>query len=224
MYQVDKRIHRHKKLQRLAIALLVLVVLATFVYWLFHLRITPKQDIRNSAPVSTNYNVQTVSKIQVEKPELHMELPSGWKEISYAPSPTAPKYGFKSESKDAQQIELYLDNPPLAMAVNKVIVVNAAGDGLGYDAVSDNCTTFTGPLKPGDTGNLPGKWQGMDFICDMGNYQRAVVGTISKDGVNQVNITGPTIGTHKFFIAYTDNNINPDYTVFYNILRSLNFK
>ncbi len=223
MYQVDRRMHHHNKLRRFLRVLVPLLLLALIVFLLYNLRITPEQNIKNSPPVSQNYKATEAAKIKVEKPELRFELPAGWKELSYEKSPTAPRYGFRN-AQIAQQLEVYIDNPPVNMAINKAIVVSASGDGLAYDAVSDNCTTYTGPLKAGQTGNLPAKWQGTDFICDMGNFQRAVVGTVSKDGINFVNINGPTIGQHKVFFTYTDNNNNPDYSVFYDILRSLHFK
>lgn len=223
MYQVDKRAHRHRRLRRFLRVFLPLLILAIIIYLLFNLRITPEQNIKNSPPVSQNYTATEVTKLKVDKPELRFELPAGWKEITYEKSPTAPRYGFRSVQM-AQQLEIYIDNPPVNMAINKAIVVSASGDGLSYDAVSDNCTTYTGPLKQGQTGNLPAKWQGIDFLCDMGNYQRAVVGTVSKDGINRISVTGPTIGQHKVFFTYTDNNNNPDYSVFYDILRSIHFK
>lgn len=224
MYQVDKRIHHHRGIRRTILLIVSLLLFGLIIYALFHIRITPKQDIQNSPPVSTNYNATEAAKVAVDKPELKMELPSGWREISYAKSPTAPRYGFKSPSAQAQQLELYIDNPPVNMAVNKVIAVSASDNGIGFDAVSENCTTFTGQASQGKTGGVPAKWRGLDFICDVGNYQRAVVGIISKDGMNQLKITGPAIGEHKFFLTYTDNNNNPDYSIFANILKSIRFK
>lgn len=223
MYHVDRRAHRHKRLIRTGLIAAIALLIALLLYILFNIRIEPKQEIRNTPAVSRAYKAVQATKIVVDKPEFKLELPPGWKEISYEKSPTAPKYGFRNPGA-AQQLEIYIDNPPVNMAINRAIVVDAAGDGLSYDAVSDNCTTYTGPLKQGQTGNLPAKWQETDFMCDMGNYQRTVVGTVSKDGINFVNITGPTIGAHKVFLTYTDNNNNPDYSVLYDILRSVHFK
>jgi hypothetical protein len=155
-----------------------------------------------------------------------MELPSGWKEVSPGAGSTAPDYSFRSPTEQAQLLDVYLRVLPTNMAINKAIAVSPQGDGLTYDSVSDNCTTFTGVAGSAQraAGPVVARWQGIDFICDTGNYARAVVGTVSKEGINQVTGTGPATGAHKIFIAYTDNNINPDYSVLYAILGSLHFK
>jgi hypothetical protein len=122
-------------------------------------------------------------------------------------------------------MQIYIDNPPQSFGINKAIAVSASGNGIVYDSVSDNCITYTDVSKRDPaTGFATAKWQGIDFYCDIANYARAVVGTVSKDGFNYFNATGPNFGTHKVFITYTDNNISPDYSVLYEILDSLQFK
>ncbi len=120
MYQVDRRAHRHKRLTRIVLAVLVILVIGLVLYLLFHIQITPKQEIRNTPPVSTAYKASEVKKVLVDKPELKLELLAGWKEISYEKSPTAPKYGFRNP-ETARQLEIYIDNPPVNMAINILI-------------------------------------------------------------------------------------------------------
>lgn len=205
---------------------LAVLLFAGVVYWLMHLRIVPEQKIRNTPPVSNNYKSDSSAKVVVDKPMFKLELPKDWREVKTNNNiSTPPIYSFSSPSDQAQLLEMYIDSLPTGMAVNKAIVVTAQGDGLSYDSVSDNCTTFTeASLKNPQTGNAPARWQTTNFICDMANYARAVVGTMSAEGVNQVTVSGPSTGTHKLFITYTDNNISPNYNTFYDILRSLHFK
>ncbi len=225
MYHVDRRIHRHQKLRKRAGWLLVAIFIALAVYGILHLRVTPKQNVYNSPPSSRSYQPGTLAKVTINKPELTLELPSGWTEESIPQSRTSPRYSMHSPPAEARQLQIYIDNPPQSFGLNRAIAVSASGNGIVHDSVSDNCTTFTDVSKRDPvTGFATAKWQGIDFYCDVANYARAVVGTVSKDGFNYFNATGPTFGTHKVFITYTDNNISPDYTVFYDILDSLHFK
>jgi len=201
-------------------------MLGGLIYGLMNLRIVPEQNLRNAAPVSKGFQINSKTKVTIDKPLLKLELPVGWHEISTDKKVAAtPTYSFASPSADAQIMDIYIDAVPTTMAVNKAVVVSAQADGLGYDTVSDNCTNFTeSSLKDPRTATAPARWQTINFICDMGNYARAVVGTMSTEGINQVTVTGPTTGPHKLFITYTDNNISPSYSVLYEILRSIHFK
>lgn len=225
MYRLGRQAHRHRRGQRIAVGVFVVIIVVGLIYWLTNLRIAPTQQIKNAPSVSTGYNASGTTKVAIDKPEFTMELPGGWKERQVIASPTGPKYTFASPSSQSQVFDFYIDNPPTGMALNRAIAVDAQGNGLVYDRVSENCITFTDPKnKNAQTGNAPARWQETDFICDMGNSSRAVVGTISKDGINQVAVTGETIGNRRIFITYTDNSISPNYTTLYDILGSIKFK
>ena len=225
MYRFDKRAHRHKRAQRRFVSIAVFCSIVGAIYLLMHLRIEPQQEVHNAPSVSRGYVANKATKLSIDKPLFHMELPGGWKEISPVPGPTAPDYSFRSPSQQAQLLDIYMTYIPANMALNKAIVVTGQGNGLGYDLVSDNCTTFTDPSKTNlATKTVQARWQGTDFICDVGNFARAVVGTVSTEGINQVTITGVQAGSRKLFISYTDNNIDPDYSILYAILGSLHFK
>ena len=102
-------------------------------------------------------------------------------------------------------------------------MVSAKDAGMDHENVSDNCATFT-PATNAATGVSTGKWQGTNFLCDEGNYERDVVGTASAQGINTLTLTGSTTGSHKVFLVYTNNNINPDFSVLYGILESFKLK
>lgn len=225
MYRLGKQIHKHRRIQRFIIILLLVLFFVALVYWLMHLRIAPTATIRNDTPVSKNYTSSQDAKITVTKPELKMELPGGWVERKVIASPTGPRYTFAAPTGKAQVLDIYIDNPPTNFAINKAIVVSAQGSTLTHDYVSENCVTFTDPkYKNPQTGFAPARWQEIDFICDMANANRQVVGTISRDGMNQVGTTGLSGATHKVFMTYTDNDITPSYSTLYDILSSMQFK
>lgn len=226
MYRLGKQTDKHRRGRRIIIGAVGIVLFGAISYALMNLRIAPEQQIRNASPVSKGYTATQTAKVSIDKPLFKLELPAGWKEIpTDNNSPTAPRHSFRGPERDAQFFDLYIDNPPVNMVVNRAVVVSGQGDGLAYDNVSENCITFTdSSLKNPQTGQAPAKWQTTNFICDMANSARAVVGTMSTDGMNQVTVTGPTVGAHKLFIAYTDNNISPNYSTLYDILGSLHFK
>ena len=224
MYRFGKQIHKHRRGKRTIVVVLMIGMFALLVYWLMHLRIAPTATIQSSPPSSKNYDSATQAKITVTKPEFTVQLPTGWLERKVTASPTGPRYTFSAPTPQTKILDIYIDNPPTNMAINNAIVVSTQGDGLTHDRVSDNCTTYTDPKsKNVQTGNAPARWQEIDFICDMGNVERQVVGIISHDGMNQVKVTGPS-GTHKVFMTYTDNKISPDYTILYDILNDIHFK
>lgn len=226
MYRLGKQTDKHRRGRRVVLVGVLLIVVAAMIYGVMHLRILPDQEIRNAPPVSNGTSTDDNKKVTIDKPLFTMELPAGWREIAVNTSmPIPPKFSFRSQSKQSQVLDLYIDTLPTTMAVNRAIVVSGQGDGLSYDTVSDNCTTFTeSSLTDPRTGTAPGKWQTINFICDMANAARAVVGTMSTEGINQVTVKGPKSGSHKFFMTYADNNISPNYSTLYAILGSLHFK
>ncbi|QQS19963.1 hypothetical protein IPL85_00670 [Candidatus Saccharibacteria bacterium] len=224
MYQYNKRTHKHTKLKRRVIWISLAVLSIGIVYGLFQLRIAPKQDVRNPSSLSNAFKASTEEKVTFSKPELQFEATSGWKETPVPQSDISPRYVYKNV-KNAQILEIYLNNPPQGRAVNKVVVVRSEDGALTHDAVSDNCVTFTDSNKKNlQTGISPAKWQQVDFLCDMANHSRAVVGAISSDGLNTILVTTASGKTYKLFFTYTDNNINPDYNTFYDILTSMTFR
>jgi hypothetical protein len=79
--------------------------------------------------------------------------------------------------------------------------------------------TLSSSAKP-----TPGKWQGVNFICDLPNYLREVAGTGSADGINMVSVTGPAGGKHAYFFTYTDHTVQPDFSIFRTIISSFQAK
>jgi hypothetical protein len=206
---------------------LVLVLLVAGGWLAYKKYIRPNTVINQSAAV--------VSVVALAKPTSHtfdlgiftIQLPTNWQQVA---GTTQPYHIFRFEgglgTPDEQQLEIYQDTIPETFAVNEVLAVSAAGDRLGpIGEASDNCSNFTktgsGVATPAGT---PAKWEDTNFLCDLNNPERGVVGTSSSDGINTVVLTGSKSGTHTFFFAYTDNSISPDYTDFYNALASFRLK
>ena len=60
----------------------------------------------------------------------------------------------------------------------------------------------------------------VEFLCDMANPQRNVVGTGSTDGLNTVKVSDQMGTQHRYFITYTENNSKPDYSIFIAAINS----
>jgi hypothetical protein len=225
-YHLDRRTHRYRRARRRMIVTTVFVFFIALFYFLSNLQITPEQNITNDQTIVKPYDAAMAKLVPIDKPLFKLELPEGWTETKPDASMVpAPQYVFASSPKDQQVLRLYVDNVPSAMGINKALTVSARSDTLDHDSVSENCVNYT-ELSKKDvrTGLAPAKWQNIDFLCDVGNSQRPLVGAVSADGMNYVKLTGPTVGEHKLFIVYGDYSINPNYTTFYDILNTLHMK
>ncbi|MBP7857687.1 hypothetical protein KA016_01340 [Candidatus Saccharibacteria bacterium] len=224
MYQLDRQSHKHARLKKRLLWLLVILLSILLVYGLFRLRISPKQEIKASPSVSKSYGANAVKMQTFEKPDVLFQAPSGWKEVPVTQSVYTPKYMYMHNER-SQVLEIFIDNPPRGLGINKAVVVSGGSSTISHDIVSDNCSTFTEASKmDARTGLAPAKWQEVDFICDMANSTRAVVGTISKDGNNNFSVTTDTGKHYSVFVKYTDSSINPNYSTLYDILKSMRFR
>lgn len=154
-----------------------------------------------------------------------INLPSDWKLVMHY-TDGANRYAFQSsDTKIAgRMLDVYLDDLPTSLGINRALSVQANGNRVTpVGDVSDNCTTFTTPTVGAQADATPAKWNDVLFLCDLANYERDIVGTVSTDGINKVTLTGAD-GRHNMFFAYTDNNINPDFTIFLSALQSFRLK
>lgn len=223
-YRIGRR--RQRYIRRYGLATVLVVVIAAGVYALAHLHTLPRSVIHNAVGVQKDFQPEETAKVHIDKPLFTVDLPAGWKETAPTVRVNVPNYTFRSTNEDGQLLQVYLDNIPADLALNRVISVSAVGAGMGYDSVSDNCTQYTQAVtgQTSTTSTATAKWQDMEFTCDTGNFQRDVIGTISPDGPNEVTLTGPTAGPHKVFLVYTDNTVNPDFSTLYGILGSFKLK
>lgn len=227
MYQLGKRKRQYRRLRRLRKAVMILACVALVVfgcYKLLHLNIKPSAVIRNAPARTTQFNTPN-AKTHIDTSTFSVDLPAGWQTFNAVTNVTPPTASYRSNGEQIQMLSVYIDNIPSNLAVNRVVIVSSEGNGMSHGSVSDNCTSFTNPTSDEEQkGYADGKWQGTTFLCDVGNYERNVVGITSPEGVNEVTLTGDKSGRHKVFITYTDNAINPNFSVFYDILSSFKLK
>lgn len=227
MYTANKAIRKNRSSRkRMAITIFLIILVG----WGFQLYRQLAQEtetvIQNGSGTSRKYDIPSDKTIRFEEAVFTFELPDDWKKLPAEPGPYK-KFSYKSNLKNADNrfLDIYMDELPLTMAVNKTVAVQASSGKLTHGTASDNCLNFTG-AKTGEQKGLvvPAKWDGVDFLCDNDNTTRNVIGTSSPGSINQVQLVGPKTGTHKLFFTYTDNNYSPDYTIFYKVLDSFSLK
>jgi len=216
-----KRRHRH-------IAILVVVIVLAVVLSVIGTRALRAQTAISPPPPATNHSVSAPSMQtkHIDESLFSIDLPTDWK-LQQHQTTTGDIYIWINTAGNAgvRNITLYIDTPEPQLGVNRALFVQNNDNRLtAIKDVSDNCAGFTGPSASASSGTAPAKWNGADFLCDLANYTRDVVGTVSQDGINEVMITGPTAGRHSIFLTYTDNSSQPDYAIFINALQSLQLK
>jgi hypothetical protein len=217
-YHVDKvTSRRRRRLIRTGLLLGVIgIVVAGF--WVRH-EFQPQTVIHGTTPTSTYIGLLPTQVFHL--PSFQINLPKDWQQVT--PPTIHAAYSWRGATKEnnARSLDIYIDNIPVNFAVNRMLPLTANGSGVqATGGVSNNCSTFTlASTTDPRTGIAPSKWDGIDFLCDMANYVRNVVGTSSAEGVNTVSVAGPS-GTHKYFFVYTDHSGEPNYDTFTAALQS----
>jgi hypothetical protein len=160
----------------------------------------------------------------ITKGDVALELLTGWNETDppHTPQTIYSWRGGTGTNDESRRLDVYFDIMPTTLAVNRLLPVQANGDHLDVTGVtSDNCVNFTDKTAESvQTGRAPSKWGGVNFWCDVANYERDVVAVGSTEGVNTITLTGASKGSHKILLVYTDNSASPDYSIFVAIVRS----
>jgi hypothetical protein len=205
--------------------MVIFVCLGTGLYWLFKYGLKPDTKIKQSQGVVTNITFDSGKTKHIEQQNFSIDLPADWEVVGHDERPLSIfRYRGTGKKSSGRQLEIYEDTIPVNFAINRVLSIEASNNRLTLrGSVSDNCAEFTKDTAKGQVGTKA-KWQGIDFLCDLANYQRNVVGTSSPDGINSVMLHGPTTGTHHYFFSYTENSFNDDYSPFYSILQSFSLK
>jgi hypothetical protein len=224
VYQHQLHAHRsrrhHYKLWVLAVAVIVIGV----VLWLR----TLKSDTKITNGKATTSTIAGPATKKFDEPDFTINLPTSWTFIG-AQHDINNIYHFRSEiggDQGNRLLDVYEDSQLSKFAINRMVPVEADGASLTVSAteISDNCTAYTtGPAAQTTVGSIA-KWQGINFLCDMANPLRNVVGTGSPDGLNTVVLTGDLRGEHHYFFTYTENNNTPNYTIFTDALTSFQAK
>jgi hypothetical protein len=181
-----------------------------------------------AAVVSTVHDSRSAQK-HIDDPLFSFDVPHDWETFLPTDQTFATRsWRNTSDNKGVRVISLYLDSVPPNFAVNRAVAIQPEGNRMTVSGdVSDNCTAFTGSDQVGQasgSGKAPAKWQGVNFICDTGNYLRNVVGTGSTGTINTTKLTGPKTGAHNVFLTYTDSSASPSFSIFTDMLRSFELK
>jgi hypothetical protein len=219
VYQHQLHAHkvRRRHPRRWAAVILVLLIGGGIYGWTL---MKPNQQITNAAATTRKLSVENSTQ-NFKKGSFSIDLPKGWQFMGVQKD-IYTIYHFRSAQEGEQGnrlLDVYEDSSLPNFAVNRMLPVAATeNNGLNASAadVSDNCSAYT----TGDTAGRKtiaerAKWQGIEFNCDMANPLRNVVGTGSRDGLNTIKV-----GTHSYFLAYTDANYKPDYGIFVAAINS----
>ncbi len=223
MYQLGHRPKHHYI--RLAVIVCILAGLVVGGVMGARQLLQPSTVLNQSNAVVKNVPISSTQTKHIIKGNVSFDVPSTWQEhINTGGTSPLPLVTWQGTVKDdrARWLDVYIDDIPTNLAVNHLLPVEADGDHLNaIGTTSDNCVNFTDKTAASTrTGTASAKWNGVNFLCDIGNYERDVVAIGSDEGMNMVTLTSQTTGKHRILLVYTDNSPNPDYTTFAQIVKS----
>jgi hypothetical protein len=208
----------------------VTVVIAGVCVGLFILfsHFQPKSKVVKGKAVSVPQLVTYVPVITIKEPTYTMQLPSDWVQVASADYPNDHSVTWQATAKyyDDRILQIYVDTIPSTLPVNAELPIQATGNRFTAGTLSENCSNFTPTGTQNDllAERLPPKeseWDSVNFICDIPRFTDNQIGTGSVgEPINSSTITGPIMGTHSYFFLFSDRNINPDESIFYNMLAS----
>lgn len=223
-YRYGRR--RSRRVLFISLGLCVILALGGFVGWRYlqsHLK--PHTELASGKATTTRIDYKVTTK-KYNEPNFVISLPATWKQMTL-PASSYRMYAWQLLDKGtSQQLTIYEDTIPAKLAVNRVLMVEGQNSTVSLlGQASDNCANFA----DGTTGTANGigvkaRWQGIDFWCDRSNIQRDVIGTSSAEGINTVSLTTSLGQAHRYFFTFTNTQLNPDYTVFYNALQSFHMQ
>lgn len=229
MYQIGHRAFHSKRYLAVAVVVLLVILCAGLLIWR-DLGRNNASTTDSSPVVTTTEQIVQAAKVRIDEPLFSLELPNAWEEVRRQQDPEQI-IEWKGTTRDdnAQSMVLYIDTIPETMAVNRLLPVAAEGSRLSVGNISDNCTAFTdgGDLTPQTLSNArptAAKWEQVDFICDLPNYLRNVIGTGSVGNINRVRVAGSQGAEHSYFFVYTDHGAHPDDSTAVAIIKSFQAK
>ncbi|HUP26425.1 MAG TPA: hypothetical protein VM124_02125 [Candidatus Limnocylindrales bacterium] len=231
-YHYDHKPTRRRRRQALpviAISLLVLGGIGALVWR--DIRKNSDNEVSGKSKVILQARDDPAARLVVNEPFFTMDLPEDWKELKRQNDQTENSITWQSTKNPGagRSLKLYVDTIPTTRSVNRLLPVMSQDNMITVGDISENCATFTqgGTLNVHDAALLkdaPAKWNKVDFICDLARVNDNEVGTGSIGSVNSVTVIGPAKGAHKYFFFYTEHNIQPNYDILYNAIRSFKAK
>lgn len=222
------RRRRTRVLIVMAVSLLILGAVGGIV--VLDIRKTKNKPVEGTEHTVVQALDEAINRMNVDEPTFSMELPGDWKETTRHKDANEQSISWQATKKgeDNRYMKLYIDTIPATRAINRLLPVTAQGNTLSLGNMSENCATFTqgGTLDAGRAQTLketPAKWEKVDFICNLPRVTDNEIGIGSTEGVNTVKLKGSK-GEHKYFLVYTDRNIQPNYNILYNAVSSFTAK
>lgn len=223
VYQHQLHAHKPRRKHYLRWIILVLVLTGGVLFGLHSLK--PDTKITTAKVVTKKLTGASATK-NWHKGNFSLDLPQSWQFMSVQKD-LYTIYHFRSAGSGAEgnrSMDVYEDSNLPNFALNRMVTVEATAEGgLTANAgdVSDNCTAYTTGSTTGRTSvSQLAKWNGIEFLCDMANPLRNVVGTGSKDGLNTVKVNSLSTGAHRYFLTYNEGNDKPDYGIFIAAINS----
>ncbi len=222
MYRITNRRRQKRNRSRFWLiftVLFIIIAIATFAYFILSMQKTPV--IKQSKAVVTKVSYQGKTK-HYNEGDFNIDIPTSW-QLDPRPPYTYQSFTWSTvEKANGQQIEVFEDTIPENFAVNRALTISGEVDHIELNGpASDNCIKYTkDQVIAAGVHGVPARWQGIDFLCNRNTTSQDVIGTSSKDGINIVKLKSINGTPHTFFFTYSDNQMSPDYSVFYNALTS----
>lgn len=230
MYRLGRRSKKHrKKYVWILILFILLTVVGIAAFFLLRLvaqdvpePTTPQAITRQYAPPESE------NTKEFEQDPFLVTLPSDWRFVGHNTEPhNIYKFQASKKNADNRWLEVYIDQVP-NKALNRLMPIMVEDNKITVvGSVSENCTAFTGTQQANQqnaTGILPAKWQGIEFLCDIGNNTRNLVGTGTIGTNTNIKLATPAGAQRTIQFVYIDHNIRPDYQIFEDALASFSLK
>lgn len=231
-YQYGHKSGRRRPRKALAVLLFTFALLAIIGGIVFlDIRKNVSKGVEGESRVVSQVLSDNAQVFVVDQPFYTFELPGDWKETgrNQHSQYTSISWQATLKGKDNRELTLYIDRIPLDMPYNRLVAVRPQGNTISFSDVTDNCAAFTVGgtfninIAAGQKPTLT-KMNNVDFLCNLPRVTDNQVGTGSPDEKNAVTVTGPNQGTHRYFFLYTDRNVQPDYNILYEVLRTFRAK
>lgn len=168
------------------------------------------------------------TQTRFEEDSFSFSAPDGWIQVEPEKNVSSNHYMYRGDGAhiSARSIEVYVGKLPANVHFNRLMLVQDDGArGIKPIKESEDCYLYANENgRAGDYIHSPTdvKWENITFTCHPShNLNYVGIGTI--DG-GQGFAVGDEGLQQSFYIVYTDHTIQPDNTIFKDILKSFKFK
>ncbi len=227
VYSHDSRRSRLKKgllVMSLLVGLTGVLGVVAFIY--YDLRTNQSEQVEGQERVVSQV-LGSSDTFFVNEDKFEFELPGDWREIDRVDRAREQSITYQAtlRGEDNRYLKVYINTIPDDPVV-RLLPVTVRGSELERGRLSAHCSTFTGVQAEGGNRTALAKWEDVEFLCDVGRtVNQNIIGTGQVgQPVNTVEITGETSGTNRYFFKYTDQNIRPNFEIFYSAINSFRAK